>query len=74
MTGQKARQWQGVAALLGITFGALPLVQVLFGGRPGLWRLAIGDDAGILVWVLPLIVTVLAVVAIAKFELDQRGT
>lgn len=62
---------QGVAALVGITLGVIPLVGVLIGRGPGLWTRLVGDT-GSAVWWLPGVVVVACVVAIAVLERSAR--
>ncbi len=64
--------WQGAAGFVGITLGLLPLVQVLLGRGPGLWRAILGGAPGSLAHVLPLAVIAAAVAVIAWLESRKR--
>lgn len=76
MAGETTRKrldaWQAVTAFVGITAGLLPLVQVLLGGGPGLWRLVVGDAAGPAAYVPPLAILAVAVAVIAWLESLKR--
>ena len=64
---------QGLAALLGITFGVIPLARVLFGAGPGaLSRWLLGQPAGPMAYLLPIIVVVIIVAVIAALEFVKR--
>ncbi|WP_144127691.1 hypothetical protein [Catellatospora sichuanensis] len=67
--------WQGLLLVVGITLGVFPLIQIGLGvGRGGLWRLALGDDAGALRWILPLATLIVTLAAIALLERRKRNT
>ena len=76
MAGDTTRKrfdaWQGVTGFVGITAGLLPLVQVLLGRGPGLWRLVVGDTAGPTAYVPPLAILTVAVAVIAWLESLKR--
>ncbi len=67
--------WQGAAGFVGITLGLLPLVQVLLGRGPGLWRAVLDAESGSMAYVLPLVplaVIAAAVAVIAWLETRKR--
>lgn len=67
--GDERRKWvQGLAALLGITLGVVPLLQMLFQGRPGLWKFVLGDAPGSVGYVLPAAILFGAIVVVALTE------
>lgn len=61
---------EGVLGLVGISLGLIPLVQFLWKGRPGLWRLVLGQDPGTVGWVLP--AAVLAGCVVGLVALNRR--
>lgn len=63
---------QGLTALLGITLGVLPLIQVLVGGHPGLLRVVLDEDAGSMIYAVPIAVVVVMAVVIAVLEGTKR--
>lgn len=59
---------QGVAAVIGITLGAIPLVTVLiFDGGPGLWTRVLPDNFSP-AWLIPLITLTICIAAIVIFS------
>ena len=60
---------QGLAALIGITFGAIPLVQFLTTGAAGsLWALLFDDTTGTIGWAGPLAVVAVATLVITVLQ------
>lgn len=72
MTSKTADAWQGLIGLIGITLGVIPLAMMVFGSSNGLWTLVLDDSAGALRWVLPLVVLIVGVIAIAVLERRKR--
>ena len=72
MTAKTADAWQGLAGLIGITLGVIPLVMMVFGSSNGVWSLVLDDSAGALRWVCPLLVLLGGVTAIAILERRKR--
>ncbi|WP_227997423.1 hypothetical protein [Nocardia australiensis] len=64
--------WQSVIGFVGITLGAIPLVATIFGWGRGMWGLVLDDSAGMLLWLCPLVVTVVGVGAIGELERRKR--
>lgn len=75
MTGKKKTSgWEALAAIIGITFGVVPLIRAMFGSGPGLWwRWLVGDPPPTLWWLLPLGVAVVAISAVTYFDRLGRG-
>ena len=69
---KRLNAWQGAAGFVGITLGLLPLVQVLVGRGPGLWRAVLGDESGSVAHLLPLAVIAAAVAVVAWLESRKR--
>lgn len=64
---------QGLVALAGITFGAIPLVRwVASGEHGGLFRWLFGEHTGAMGLGAPLIVILVAVGAVAALEVWKR--
>lgn len=60
---------QGLAALVGITLGAIPLVRWVAQGRHGgLFRWLFGDHSGAMGFAAPLMVIAVAIGVIAALE------
>ncbi|MFP5023046.1 hypothetical protein [Pseudonocardia phyllosphaerae] len=65
---------QGLAGLIAVTLGLIPLGQLVFTGRIGsIWGALLGGQPS-LPWLGPVIVLVLAVAAIAGLEVQRRRT
>jgi len=62
---------QGVAALVGITLGVIPLIGLAVGRGPGLWTALIGERGGSSWW-LPAAVVVACIAALAVLEHSVR--
>lgn len=73
-TKRRLDGWQAVTAFVGITAGLLPLVQVVLGRGPGLWRLVVGDASGSAAVVPPLVLLAVAVAVIVWLESLKRTT
>jgi hypothetical protein len=71
-TKRRLDAWQAVTAFVGITAGLLPLVQVLLGRGPGLWRFLVGDAAGPAASVPPLALLAVAAAVIMWLESLKR--
>ena len=68
MTSKTINAAQGAAALIGITLGAIPMVQYLLRGTAGsVWKL-LGTGTGTAAWAGPLAVVLAALVAITVLE------
>lgn len=67
-TSKKRDGVQGVAAVVGITLGVIPLLQMVFSGRPGLLKFVLGNDPGVIGYVVPAAILLIAVAAVAVTE------
>ena len=74
MTTKTINTWQGVAALVGITLGSIPLVQVLLTDAVGsVWALLLDEAGQTAAWPGPLVVVVVAIAVIALLERGKRS-
>ncbi|GAB3458381.1 hypothetical protein AB1207_20765 [Kineococcus endophyticus] len=64
--------WQGLAALVGVTLGVVPLVLLGVGRGPGLWQRLSLTATGSGAVVAPLIAFVVAAAVIAGLEVAKR--
>lgn len=73
MVRSKVEVWQGVAAFVGITLGAIPLVQRMLTDATGsLWQLLPGGGEGTPALVAAVVVLVGAIGAVALLERAKR--
>lgn len=63
---------EGLFGLAGITLGLIPLVQFLWRGTPGWWRLVLGQQPGAAGWVVPTAVLLVCAVAIVVSDRRRR--
>lgn len=66
------RVLESILGIVGISLGLVPLVQFLWKGRPGLWRLVLGTDPGAIGWIVP--AAVLAGCVIGLIAVDRRSS